>query len=160
MNLKKIVIIETISIVVIFVAIVTFIEIIPSLQPSEENDKIFPYNSVTILENTINLADKEFVKAPFKYSTYDPAIVVLDITFINCDRQGYLTIYCNYRRIIRLFVDPYTLKQSIIMFSFSGSDWVEPPTAMFGFNELLFESDSQNGFSGKISYQITFRGTR
>jgi len=101
-----------------------------------------------------------FAIIPFEYSSYDPAIIVLEVAVLNCENPGNFTLYCNYRNIASAWANSETPPLTLNLISVAGSDWIEPRSAMFGLNELLFESNAQNGYSGKLSYQITIRGSR
>lgn len=160
MKLTKIVFFEVLSFVALLLVVMVALELIPFLQPSKQNNSISLYSSVSYPENTVTLTNGGSVIAPFSYSSYDPAIIVVKLSFQTCEKQGYLLVYCNYRNVASVFVEPEAPPVVLNLISFSGTDWVEPPSAMFGMNELLFESESQNGYAGTLSYQITLRGSR
>jgi hypothetical protein len=118
------------------------------------------YNSKLHLKGTLSLTSGGFAIIPFEYSSYDPAIIVLEVAVLNCENPGNFTLYCNYRNIASAWANSETPPLTLNLISVAGSDWIEPRSAMFGLNELLFESNAQNGYSGKLSYQITIRGSR
>jgi hypothetical protein len=144
---------------VLLLAITAF-ELIPSLQPSNDDSSIDMYNSKLHLKGTLSLTSGGFAIIPFEYRSYDPAIIVLELSVLNCENPGNFTLYCNYRSIASVWANSETPPVTLNLISVSGSDWIEPVSAMFGLNELLFESNDQNGYSGNLSYQITIRGSR
>ena len=160
MKLKTIVTFEVLSFAAVLLTVMATLGLVPSLQPSKQNTSIGLYSTISFPKNTIKLASGGSVNMPFKYSSYDPAIIILELSFQTCEEPGYLIIYCNYRRVASIFVSPETPPLILNLISVSGSDWVERPSAMFGRNELLFESESQNGYAGNLTYQITLRGSR
>ena len=160
MKLEKIVLLEVLFFAALLLTIMATLELIPFLQPSKHNTSIGLYNAISFPKNTIKLTSGEFVKIPFQYSSYDPAIIILELSFQTCEEPGYLIIYCNYIRVTSIFVSPETPPLYLNLISFSGTDWVEPPSAMFGLNELIFESEPKNGYAGNLTYQITLRGSR
>ena len=160
MRLKRIVFFEIVSVVAVLLAAMAALVLIPSLQPSKQNASISLYSVRSFPKNTITLTSGAAINVPFDYSSYDPAIIVLELSFQNCEEPGHLTLYCNYRRVASIFAGPETPALFLNLISVSGSDWVEPPSAMFGTNELLFESELQNGYEGSLTYQVTLRGSR
>jgi hypothetical protein len=159
MKLGKIVFFEVLAFMAVLITVMISLEMIPSFQPSRNNTSIGLYNSVSFPKNTIILVSNGSVKTTFKYSSYDPAIIVLGLSF-QTTKPGYLTVYCNYRKVASIYVTSETLPMSFNMVSFSGADWIEPLSAMFGLNDLLFESEPKNGFVGDLTYQISLRGSR
>ena len=160
MRLSKIVFFEVVFSVAILLSVMVALDMIPFLQPSNQVNSIGLYSSIYYPEKTVTLESGDFKIAPFSFSSYDPAIIILKLSFQNSEEQGYLTVYCNYRSIASIFVRSDTPPVFLNLISVSGGDWVEPPSAMSGMNELLFESKSENGFTGTFSYQITLRGSR
>jgi len=100
------------------------------------------------------------ITLPFNYSSFDPAIIILELAIQTCETPGYLSIYCNYRNVASIFIDSQTQPITFNLISVAGIDWAEIPTAMFGRNELLFESEAPNGYEGSLTYQITLKGSR
>ena len=159
MKLKKIVFFEVLSFVALLLVVMVTLELIPFLQPSKQNTSIGLYSSISYPENTVTLTSDDLKIARFNYSSYDPAIIVLKLSFKTCEEQGYLLVYCNYRIVASIFVEPETPPVVLNLISVSGLDWVEP-FAIFGMNELLFETAQKNGYAGTLCYQITLRGSR
>lgn len=160
MKLKKIIFLEIISLVFILLLAIVAFDLIPSLKPSDENSSIDMYTSKSHLKGTLSLTLGGFAIIPFEYSSYDPAIIILEISFLNCKNPGTLTLHLNYRNIASVLVNSDSPPLTLNLISVAGSDWIEPLSAMFGLNELLLESNDQNGYSGNLSYQITIRGSR
>jgi len=159
-KLRRLVFLEVIFFVAVLISLVIILQIIPFLQPSKENTSIGLYNTKFYPKTPITITSGSSITLPFEYSSYDPAIIILELSFQTCDEPGYLKVYCNYRNIASIFVSTEAPPVVINLISVSGSDWVEPPTAMLGRNELLFESEPPNGYTGSFTYQITLRGSR
>lgn len=160
MRLRRLVFLEVIFFMAVLISLVVILQLLPFLQPSKENTSIGLYNTKSYPKTPLTMASGSSITLPFYYSSYDPAIIILELIFQTCEQPGYFRAYCNYRNIASIFVSPETPPVTINLISVSGSDWVEPPTAMLGRNELLFESETTNGYAGNLTFQITLRGSR
>jgi hypothetical protein len=160
MKLKKLIVIEISILVVVLFLILAFVEIAPYLGASKQKDTIGLYSEREFARGRTTLAVGETIAVNFTYPSYDPAILTLDITFLFGKSPGYLTLRCNHRIFASIFVTQENTNLSFVGVSFSGRDWVEPPSSMFGLNEIAFESDSNNGYAGTLSYKISSRGSR
>ena len=160
MKLKKLFAVEIASIVVLVAVVVVFVGVTPYLGSSEQSYSIDMYQKKSYPKSEISLARGQNENVTFAYNTYDPSIIVLDLSFETCENPGYLNVYCNYRTIASLYIDQETPPLTLNLISVSGLDWVEPLTAMSGINEFVFESQSQNGYAGTLNFQITLRGSR
>jgi hypothetical protein len=160
MKLKKIFAVEITLVLIVLIVIMVFIETAPYLASSRDNDSIGVFDQKSYPKRTLSLASGKSANATFNYSSYDPSIIVLDLSFETCEKPGYFLLYCNYREIVNIFINSETPPLTLNLISVSGLDWVEPPSAMFGLNELLFESPSQDGYAGTLAYQISLRGSR
>ena len=160
MKLKKIVFLEVLFSVAVLLSVMVALDLIPSLQPSKQTTSIGLYNSESLLKGTLQLDSGGFVIIPFSYTSIDPVVLVLKIPFQACEEPGYFTLYCNYRNVASVFVNSESPPLTLNLISLSGFDWAEPLFYMYGLNDLLFESKSENGYSGNISYQVILRGTR
>jgi hypothetical protein len=159
-KLNKLVLFEIVFLAAVLIAVMTAFILIPSLQPSNQDTLIEVYSARTFPKYNVTLARDTLAIVPFEYSSYEPAIILLEVSFQTCDEPGYMNLYCNYRKVASIYVSAETPPLAFNMISVSGSDWVEKPSVMYGQNELLFESTSQNGYAGNLTYQITLRGSR
>ena len=159
-KLKKIFAMEIALVLVVITITIVFVELTPYLASSFENGSIDAFKQKSYPKGTLSLVRGKSVTVPFNYSSYDPSIIVLDLSFETCDKPGYLVLYCNYKEISNIFITSETSPLTLNLISVSGLDWVEPVTAMSGINELLFESASQNGYEGTLTCQISLRGSR
>jgi len=159
-KLKGLFVLEIGIIVIIIVSAIAFLLLMPSLGSSQLYESMDSYSQKTTPIHYISIIRDQPGIVRFNYSSYDPSIIVLDLYFESVDTPGDFDIFCNYRHAATVSVTPETKKTTLNLVSFSGLDWVEPMTSMFGLNDLIFESKDTNGFLGTISYQITFRGSR
>ena len=161
MRFKKLLMIEVVAIIAIISIVIVFVQITPNLV-SSSTPSIGVYNQKEFARGTITLGTGEMSSARFNYSTFDPAILVIDLTFKNWQTSGALTILCNGRNIATFLAKSNNPTISITTISVSGWDWVKPPSInsyTYG-NEITFQSKPQNGYAGTFSYQINVRGSR
>jgi len=140
--------------------VVSFAEFAPYLWSSRSQGKIGLYEEREFLRGNLMLAVGESMIVNFSYPTYDPAILVFKISFLDLEMPGYFTLLCNYRTLATVFVDSGDSDFSFTGISFSGRDWVEPVSGMSGLSEITFQSESKDGFAGRFDYQINARGSR
>jgi hypothetical protein len=162
LKLKKLFAIEIASVIVVLVIIMFFVEVTPYLVSSKPNAQIGVYNQKEFAKDIVTLASGQTASAQFNYSTYDPAILIIDLTFQNWQTPGYLSLYCNGRIIATVYASTANPEIHFTTISVSGWDWVKPPsTNSFTYgNEVTFSSEPQNGYEGTFSYQISIRGSR
>jgi hypothetical protein len=161
LNVKKVFAIEITSIAIIIALVLVFVEVTPFLVSSQQ-ESIGVYNEKEFAHGTLTLVQGQSASAQFNYSTYDPAILVIDLLFQDWQVQGFLSLYCNGRLIVTIHATPNNPIVHFTTISVSGWDWVKPPslnTATYG-NEVTFDSDPTNGYSGSFSYKIDIRGSR
>jgi hypothetical protein len=160
MKLKVLFALEIAIIVGVLAFALAYLWVTPYLGSSQQYGSMESYSQKSNPVNYLSLEKGQPGIVRFNYTSYDPAIVVLDLRFDSIDSLGDFDIFCNYRHVATISVTPETQKITLNLVSFSGLDWVEPMTSMFGLNDLVFESNSPNGYAGIIAYQISFRGTR
>jgi hypothetical protein len=154
--------VEIAVIVIVVVGGLFIVEISPYLSSSKPNAQIGMYNQKQFGSATIALSPGETAIARFNYSTYDPAILVLDLTFPTWKTAGDLSIYINGNFATTINAPPDNKQYSLTLLSFSGQDWVKSPSLnsfTYG-NEITFVSKSGNGYDGTFSYKISIRGSR
>ena len=167
MNLKKLFAVEITIVIVVVVVVIAFVEIIPYLSASNQNGQIGVYNQRVYAQKTVTLQSGQIASSRFNYSTYDPAILVVDLEFQDWQKPGNLSIYCNGILIDTFYAasnDPYVKSTTV---TFSGYDLIKPPSAVRGIiyqfeygNEITFMSPIENGYEGTFNYQISIRGSR
>lgn len=162
MNLKKLVFIEVGSVIVVIVLVLIFIEASPFLVSSQTDTSIGVYDEREFASGNITLARGYIAEAPkFNYTTFDPAILVLDLDFQSWDETGNLTVSINGKVVGTVFASPETPHIKLTSVSFSGLDLVEPYSRyspILG-NSIYFSSNG-DGYEGTFSYQITIRGSK
>jgi hypothetical protein len=162
LKLKKLFAIEIAVLAVALLVVMFFVEVTPYLVSSKTNSQISLYNEKQFAEGTASLALGQTKSAQFNYSTYDPAILVVDLTFQSWQSQGDLSIYLNGKLIASINATAINPAVHLTAISVSGRDWVKPPSInsfTYG-NEVTFVSDSENGYEGTFNYKIDIRGSR
>ena len=162
MKLKKLFVIEIASAVNILLVILVMVEVTPYLASANQNNQIGMYNQREFAQGKVTLTHGQSVSAQFNYSSYDPAILVIDITFQSWQNAGHLSLYCNGRLIATINASPDNQNVRFSTISVSGWDWVKPPSVnsyTYG-NQVTFISEPENGYEGDFNYQISIRGSR
>lgn len=167
MNLKKLFAVEIAIVLTVVVVVVAFVEIVPYLSASNQNGQIGVYNQRLYAQKTATLQSGQIVSSRFNYSSYDPAILVVDMKFQNWQKSGNFSIYCNGILIDTFYASPSDPNVKSTTVTFSGYDLVKSPSASLGIiyqfeygNEITFVSPTQNGYEGTFDYQISIRGSR
>jgi len=166
LNLKKLFVFEIAGVIVVIVVVTVFVGITPYLS-SSQNGQIGVYNQREYAQKTVTLQSGQIASSRFNYTTYDPAILVVDLKFQDWQKSGNLSLYCN-GILIDTFEaspsDPYVESTTV---TFSGYDLVKPPSSRLGIsyqfeygNEITFLSPQENGYEGTFNYQISIRGSR
>jgi len=162
LKLKKLFIVEIASVIVVLVLVLVFVEFTPYLASASQNDSVGMYNEKIFATGNVTLAMGGSAGAQFNYSTYDPAILVIDLAFQTWDNSGFFSLYCNGRRIAAFQATPQNPTMRLTTISVSGWDWVKPPSInsyTYG-NEVQFNSESLDGYAGSFEYTISIRGSR
>jgi hypothetical protein len=167
LNLKKLFAVEIAIVLTVVVVVVAFVEIVPYLSASNQNGQIGVYNQRLYAQKTATLQSGQIVSSRFNYSSYDPAILVVDMKFQNWQKSGNFSIYCNGILIDTFYASPSDPNVKSTTVTFSGYDLVKSPSASLGIiyqfeygNEITFVSPTQNGYEGTFDYQISIRGSR
>jgi hypothetical protein len=162
LKLKKLFAIEISVFVAVLVVVLFFVEVTPYLASSKPDSQIGMYNEKMFAKGTAILSIGQTASAQFNYSTYDPAILVVDLAFQDWQTPGHLSIYCNGRLIATILATSNNPTVHLTTISVSGWDWVKPPSInsfTYG-NEVTFVSETETGYEGTFSYQIDIRGSR
>ena len=162
MNTKKLFVVEILSIAVVLAAVMFFVEVSPYLSSSKPDSQIGVYTQKDFADDTVTLAPGQAESARFNYSTYDPAILVVYLTFPTYNKVGDLSVYINGNYLTTVNAPPGTFKFTLTAISFSGQDWVKSPsinTFTYG-NEITFVSEPTTGYDGTVSYRISIRGSK
>ena len=163
MELKKVIMIEIIVVVIVLVGVLAFVGIIPYLASSQQNSAIGVYNERVFDECNLTLSRGESIPSEvFNYTTFDPAILVLDLDFQTWDANGNLTISVNGIGLATISPTPQNSHVSLNAVSFSGKDLVKPYSAksILTNNQVDFSSITGEGYAGTFSYRISIRGSR
>jgi hypothetical protein len=162
LKLKHLLALEIVAIALVTIAITLVIEISPYLISSKQSDSIDVYSQKLFASGVATLSMGENLSSQFNYSTYDPAILSVDISFQNWEKQGYLLAYCNGRLMAKIEATPANVDVHLTTISVSGSDWVKTPplNSTAYLNKVTFSSPSGEGYTGTFSYQISIRGSR
>jgi hypothetical protein len=162
LKLKGLFAVEVASIITVVVLVLVFVEVTPYLASGNQNKSIGIYGQRIYVQGTTEIASGEIASAQFNYSSYDPAILVVDLNFRTWPTPGYLSLSCNGRTIATINVTPDMPAVRFTTISLSGWDWVKPPSAdayTYG-NEVTFVSDAGGGYEGAFDYKISIRGSR
>jgi hypothetical protein len=166
LNLKKLFLAEIAAVIIVIVIVVIFVEITPYLAASNQG-QIGVYNQRVYAQKTVTLQAGQVASIRFNYSTYDPAILVVNLKFQDWQKPGNLSVYCNGILIDTFSAQPSSPEVKSTTVTFSGYDLVKPPSAKLGIiyqydygNEITFMSPFQTGFEGTFNYQISIRGSR
>jgi hypothetical protein len=167
LNLKKLFVAEIAIVVVAIVVVTVFVEISPFLSASNQMGQIGVYNQREYAQETVTLGRGQRASSMFNYTTYDPAILVVDLTFKDWQKSGTLSLYCNGILIDTFEATPSNPSVESTTVTFSGFDLVKPPasrlavSSIFAYgNEISFLSPQENGYEGTFSYQVNIRGSR
>ena len=106
LNLKKLFVVEIAIVIVVVIVVVAFVEIIPFLSTSNQNGQIGVYNQRVYAQKTVTLQSGQIASSRFNYSTYDPAILVVDLKFQDWQKSGNFSIYCNGILIDTFYASP------------------------------------------------------
>ncbi len=167
MNLKKTIALEVTVAVIVVAVIAILIEVTPYLASSSQNNQIGVFNQREYAQKTTTIQPGEKVASQFNYTTYDPAILVVDVKFQDWQTPGYLSFYCNGILVVSFVATPSNPEVQLTSVAFSGYDLVKSPPIRVGIslafaygNEVSFVSPQSNGYAGTFSYTISIRGSR
>ena len=169
MKLKKLFAIEISVAVVILVIILLLVEVTPYLASSKSDSQIGMYNQRLFAEGNATVSSSQTVSAWFNYSSFDPPILVFDLTFQSWQTPGALSIYCNGLRIATIDASPDNPHVVLTVIAVSGLDLVKtradlvfPASSnayIYG-NQIAFTPNPGDGYEGSFNYQISLRGSR
>jgi hypothetical protein len=162
LKLGKLFVAELAIVIIVLVVIVVVVEVNPTLAASKHSAPIGTYNTKEYAADTVTINKGDAFGAAFEYSSYEPAILVINVKFTDIQTPGYIGFSANGRYIGSIYASPDNPQTSISAISIAGSEWVKPPSAYSSAfsNEVIFSSDSNNGFAGTFDYQINLKGSR
>jgi hypothetical protein len=162
LKLSKLFVAELAAIVIVVVVVVVFVEVNPALAAGNQTAPIGAFNQKLYSQNSVRISRGEEFTTSFDYSSYEPAILVVDVTFSDAQTQGALDVTCNGRYIGSVYGQSNNARASVCAISFSGTDWVKPPSAYSNAytNQIIFSSDYNRGFEGVFNYQVSLKGSR
>jgi hypothetical protein len=167
-KLGKIILVEVVFIVVVLLAVLVAIEGVPTLSSTGQGNSIGMYQEKSFSQGKITLTSGQTQSTRFNYTSYDPAILQIDLNFQTIQFPGNLTLYCNGRAFTSLIPTAQNPQVTLTAISVSGNDLVQTSTKtniqigsifLYG-NEISFTSTPINGFEGTFSYKIDIRGSR
>jgi hypothetical protein len=161
LKLGRLFFIEISVIITVLIVTVIIIQVDPSLAGSKQAQLIGAYNQKVIGKDTITIAKGDAFSTQFGYSSFEPAVLVLDLTFTSCQSSGYLNLECNGRYIGTILVTPDNHHTIVSAISVTGAEWVKPPSLYSDTftNQIIFSSDSSNGYAGTFDFQIRLKGS-
>jgi hypothetical protein len=162
LKLKRLFAVEIAVTIIALVGVLFYVEVSPYLISSKPGASIGMYNEREFASKVATLTRGQTARTQFNYSSFDPAIIVLDVSFQSFQTPGDLTVYCNARRIATLYVAPDNPQVRLNVITVSGADWVSTTsTSTYAYgNEITFTSSPQNGYAGTFEYKINIRGSR
>jgi hypothetical protein len=167
LNLKKLIVVEVGAVIVALVLITVFVGITPYLTSSGQNGQIGVFNQREYVQKTATILPGQATSSRFNYSTFDPAILVVELNFQDWQKPGKLSMYCNGILIDTFDATPINPHVESTTVTFSGFDLVKPPASRLGItyqfaygNEISFLSPIENGYEGTFNYRISIRGSR
>lgn len=163
MKLRRLLVIEIGATIAVLLAVLIAVEISPYLIATNPSNSIGMFNEKEFASNTISIARGQSARFQFNYSSFDPVIMVMDLSFMSFEVPGDLSIICNGKNVTTLNVTPEEPDVRLNLFSVSGLDWLEVTTQvsqlMFG-NEITLVSSQRTGYEGTFSYKVNIRGSR
>lgn len=162
MKLGKIFVAELAVVIVVLLVIVVVVEVNPSLAASKQAQLIGAFNTKEYAADSVTIAKGQAFTTSFDYSSYEPAILAIDVKFSNIQTPGTLSFTINGRYVGSVYASPSNPHTSISAITFSNSEWIKPPSAYSNAfsNQVIFSSDNDKGFEGTFDYQINLRGSR
>ncbi len=165
MKLKKVFVIEITSILAVLMAVLFFVEVSPYLVATKPIASIGMFDERKIASNLVSLAKGQTSNVQFNYTSFDPSIMVIDLSFQGFVTPGVLTVSCNGKRVTTINVSSQRPEVRLNVLTVSGADWLETSAGIaysaftYG-NEITFSSNFRTGYEGTFSYQIKIRGSR
>lgn len=163
MKLKRLIIAEIAVVAIAIAVLLVFVEMTPYLISAEQDNSVEVYGEREYGSGSSTIERGQTVRLPyFNYSTFDPAILVMDLDFQTWQSAGTLILAVNGKVFGSVIATPDEPHMSLKVISVSGADWVEPTSVYstyFG-NAISFASEKSGGYEGLFNYQISIRGSR
>ena len=163
MKLKRMIMVEGIVALATLAIVVFAVNLTPYLESSSQKTAIGMYNSREYGNGNITIEQGERVAGlKFNYTTFDPAILTIEIAVQNCRTPGNISIACNGKTFGAVFASADNMQISLTAVTFSGAEWVEPLYiySRIKGNQIAFTSEQGTGFEGTFTYQVSIRGSR
>ena len=149
------------------ILVLIFVGVTPYLVSSAVTDKIGVFNQKEYVRNTVSLVAGQKASCRFNYSTFDPAILVINLAFQSWTTPGFLSLYCNGILVVTIQATQRNPIVQLTTVTVSGYDLVRPYYQLspafsaytYG-NEITFASTTDNGYEGIFSYTVSVRGSR
>ena len=167
MELKKLIVAEIVLVAVILIVVMVVIEGVPYLEASQQNPSVSMYQEREYDKGNVTLARGENARIRFNYSTYDPSILVIELSFQSWQSPGNLTLLCNGKQFASFVATTEKPTISLSVISVSGQDWLRTysstaPSTLSNStldNEITFSSEPLSGYAGTFNYRIAVRGS-
>ncbi len=155
MKMQRLLVIEVVSLVSLGILAISFVNVNPILDVNN-GAPLGLFSERKYSEATITLARGGEAVSLFRYNSYEPAILVLNIDYLSVEKSGYLEIYCNGKTAGKLLVAAGSGPAQLTLVTTAGVDWVKANSQ----NSVFFKSPLADGFEGQFSYEISLRGSR
>ena len=161
MKLRKLFVAELALVFTVLIVIVVVVEVNPALGGSTQSQDIGAFNQKLFSQGAVSITRATSFSTSFDYSSYEPAVLVIDLKFSTIQSPGTLSATCNGRYIGSVYAADKS-HATFSAISMSGTEWVKPPSAYSSAftNQIIFSSDADQGFEGIFTYQISLRGSR
>ena len=156
MKLGKLIVIEIALVVILLFAALNLIAYSPFLVSSSQDPGIGLLKEIVFPPQNVTLLRDQVTNILFNYSSYEPAILIMDINYLNWETSGYITIFLNGRFVGNIQSLPDTKQKSLAVVSCSGIDWVRPNESNF----IMFLSEYDLGYEGTFTCSVKLRGSR
>jgi hypothetical protein len=162
LKLRKLFVAELAVVIIVLIAVVVVVQVNPTLAASQQSATIGAFNSKIYANDKVTVVKGDTYSTTFDYSSYEPAILVIDLTFSNIQSSGYLSVICNGRYVGSVYASANNPHTSMSAITLSGSEWVKPPSAYSTtfVNQIIIQSDLDQGYDGTFAYQISLKGSR
>jgi hypothetical protein len=155
MKMQRLLIIEVVTLISIGALAINFVSVNPILE-SNSGASLGLFDEKKYSEGTVTLERGGEAVDLFRYPSYEPAILTLNIEYLSVQKSGYLTILCNGRSAGRILATPGSESIQLTLVTTSGVEWVKANSL----NAVVFKSGADDGYEGTFSYEISLRGSR
>lgn len=153
--MQRLLVIEVVSLISLGILAVSFVNVNPILD-TNSGAPLGLFSERRYTNGTITLARGGEAFGLFRYNSYEPVILTLNIEYLSVEKSGYLTVYCNGRVGGTVLVTSSSGPVQLTLVTTAGVDWVKANSQ----NAVMFKSPASDGFEGQFSYVVSLRGSR